>query len=490
MEKTNAVWDLKCVGDTLVVSANATGNVQIWNLETGTLQQTFNQHSADVLTLAVRVDQEADIFACGVDSKIVKISRQLSSQREWIPTGHIRPHKHDVYSLHLSSTGMLASGGVEGELVITNAHIFGKSEYVKHQAFPCMAQRFKLASNGEILLWERLSGISVWRISQASDDTVRKCPSEQASPESVSSTCSDQFSPFCLLDLKNNPPHNILSSCISSDGSSIAVSNAYNVWVYTFDEFKCELSLIKKLPHPSHFMLFISNRQKLLLATTTEGLMEATFDESGHYTMNTILDNVIVKELVLSADGHYVGVLTSSWRILLLDIDCSVCVAKLPVFETLPVVMTLNASKNEIVVFVGGNCRSVYVYNIESRDLYCVGKVRSSKNEYFQGRAKLSHPLSILSIPFEQDLFSVYDNDCVMLFRLKVPDSTSVKAKKVLSAQQNILPVQLIKSASFVVFVGIFSSCTKQHGLVIVEKSQSSILHTLPPTFYRKRFGV
>ena len=486
IEKTNPVWDVKFIGDTSIVSANSVGKVQIWDFKTGTLQNTFSQHSADVLALAVQDRQGANVvFSSGVDSAIVKLCKESGERSMWIPTGKIRPHQHDVFSLHLSSNGMLASGGVEGELVITNtSQLFSNSGYVKYQPFPCMSRHFKIAKAGGILLCQGISSIHLWRISN--------CISEPCGLDNSDEMDSaEKCAPRCLLELKNNPPRNLLSSCISTDGSTIAISDTYEVWVYKFIELGRKASLISNFPYPSFSMLFTPNQQSFILATTTEGLKIVTFDEGGHYAIDALSNDTTFKELVISSDGYYLAALTEHWRIFLFDVRSSTCISKLPKFEALPTVMHFNPSKPELVVFAGGQCRKAFVYHLEKNDLHCLGRIRGTKNEYFQGRAKLSHPLSIAPITFERNLFCVYDNDCVMLFRTENKRGAVDQHSNV--QYDNPVPVQLVKTASLVIFVGVFDNqdkTSKHRGLILVERSQRALLQSLPPTLYRKRFGI
>ena len=506
-EKASAVWDVKFISDSLLVSANSVGKVHIWDFYTSTLQSVFSLHAADVLTLAVQERGDANcVFASGVDSVILQLSRvpsvpnKCKNQVKWIPSGQIRPHQHDVFSMHISPTGLLASGGIEGDLVITKTSSFNKCGFVKYQPFPCMSRHFKLAKSGDVLLCQDISTIRLWQFSPSSSGmpgVVSQCREQEAmNMTSALPQCdSKKSTPTCLLELRSKPPHNILSSAISPDAKKIAVSNSFEVWVYAFNNLKFELSLISHFFHPSSFMLFTPDQRNLLLATTTEGLKSVTCEEMDKIIVDTI-SNVAIKEFELSADGQYLAALTKSWKVHVFDLGKGTSFAKLPAFPALPIAMTFNPSTPEIVVFSGGECRQVFVYHLENLKLDCLGELRKElKNNDFQGRTKLSHPLSILPIMSERNLFSVYDNDCVMLFRLntKCAQSTIPCATKKRLCQERTISVQLIKTASPVVFIGIYYKylAEKQKPtMILVERSQRSLLQTLPPTLYRKRFGV
>lgn len=543
-QRSTLVWDVKFIDESSIITANSLGKVQVWNFEHGTLANTFNQHSADVLTLTVQMggSGNATVFASGVDSKIIKLCKVSAGEDDgtegkewkWILSGQIRPHQHDVSSLDISPTGMLASGGNEGELVITNAYQFSKSAYVRHQPFPCMARHFKLAEKGSLLLHQDISTLSMWHISKlcmssstilnscANIETKRMKISDIGSsldcPNSHTDLSVEKPTPHCLLELKAKPPHNILSSTISDDGSLIAVSNVYEMWIYRFNIVTLRLLLVANLPYPSFAMLFISNRCELLSATIKEGLKRVTFDKHNRIKVDPALDGVRqksmqqIKHFELSADGQYLAVITGSWRVTLFNVVTGTLMVELPKLQSLPVVCTFNPARPELLLFAGGESREVFVYNVTDDSLRCLGRVRMGiKGDIYEGRTKFSHPLAILPIAFEDNLFAVYDNDCTMMFRL-TSDSTRSPAKPPIGKcaekpqlPDNRLPAQLIKSTSLVLFVGTFNHSFKPkcsqamvcgtgreegQGLVIVERSWKDILQALPPILYRKRFGT
>ena len=531
-QRSTLVWDVKFVDEFLIVSASSLGKVQVWDFKHGTQQSTFRQHSADVLTLAVVEGREGGgkgkggdttVFASGVDSKVVKLSKIMqegdkegdNTRWKWVFSGQIRRHTHDVRSLAVSPTGMLASGGADGDLVITNPANFHMSSCVRYQPFPCMARHFKLAEKGSVMLYQSMSSLNLWDIANHSLSTTTSATSSPEEPTSLH-----------LLELKAKPPHNILSSAISENGGLVAVSNAYEMWVYRFDRKTLRVTLVANLPLPSFAMLFVPARPELILATTNEGVKRVTIDTHSRASVEPLIKGVPkknaaqVNKIDLSADGQYVATISSRWRINVYDVATGSLVTKLPKFQSLPIVCTFNPSQPELLLFAGGESREVFVYNIAEDSLQCLGKVRRGSNELYEGRTKFSHPLAIMPISFEKNLFAVYDNDCAMMFRL-AEDSVQTPAKhssgkprKRLRSREDPLPAQVINSAPFILFVGAFNcastvvdkmgkngtpsaerrqrenSAGRERGLVVVERSLEDVLKTLPPTLLRKRFGT
>ena len=531
-EKSTLVWDVKFINESSIVTASSLGNVQVWDFKHGTLQNTFSHHSADVLTLTVQTTDGGDaaVFASGVDSKVIQMSRisaagddaSEASEWKWVLSGQSRLHHHDVFTLHISPTGMLASGGMEGELVITDTSNRSKPEYVRYQPFPCMARQFKVAQNGGVLMYQGISAISVWRISTRSHLTSsdftqpndgikrrKKSCTIQVGPDQSATEADlsmEQPTPLCLLDLKAKSPHNILSSAISRDGSLIAVSNAFEMWIYRFNVTLLRLSLVSNLRHPSFCMVFSPSQRELFIASTTEGLKQITIGTRDHATADSafIHKKNAIKHIELSDDGRYLAAINSRWRVTVYDALTGTLVAKLPKLHQLPLVLTFNPSKEELLLFAGGESREVFVYHLTDDSFRCLGRVRTGvKGEVYEGRTKFSHPLAILPVLFEENVFAVYDNDCAMMFRLtsdtaKSPATpVSGKPAKKRRSDDKKLPVQLIKSASLVLFVGSFSHSLEKEsnsqfkaGLLLVERSWKDVLQALPPTLYRKRFGT
>lgn len=535
-EKSTLVWDVKFIDNSSMVTADSLGKVQVWDCKYGTLESTFNHHLADVLTLTVQAGENGNInvFASGVDSKIVKMSRISTETEEeskgtewkWILSGQNRPHQHDVSSLDVSSTGLLASGGIEGQLVITSCNHFSQSTYIKQQPFPCMARHLKVAEKGNMLLYQDVSAVSIWHVSEPclAHSSMTNTKKREASHKNMSSfdfnTSVEKHAPLCLLQLKAKPPHNILSSAISEDGTLMAVSNCDEMWIYGFNAQTLQLRLLANLHDPSFAMCFMPSQQEILLATIHDGLKRVTFDACGHIEAGLVLKDMKksieqIKHFELSADGQLLAAITWRWRVLVVDLVTGSLIAKLPKLQSLPLVCTFNPVKPELLIFAGGESRELFVYSVADDCLRCFGRVRKGgKGEVYEGRTKFSHPIAIIPISFEEGLFAVYDNDCAIMFRLtsnSVQDlaKPSQKPQKRSRPHDTHLPAQLIKSASLVLFVGVFSASHQKEkkncqsteteieagtenkqGLIIVERCWRDVLQALPPTLYRKRFGT
>eukprot|EP01041_Mallomonas_annulata_P004727 gene4727-9388_t len=161
------IWSLVVLSDSTIVTGDSRGHVQFWDGQVGVLIATIQQHTAEVLALAVSPD-ETSIFASGTDSRVTcmrKVSIPHSelvnnntnehshshspADNQWVHTTAQRPHSHDVYTLAIisnnynykqkdgktstttSSTsndnqGRLLSGGLDCKLCVYSLEGFGQ----------------------------------------------------------------------------------------------------------------------------------------------------------------------------------------------------------------------------------------------------------------------------------------------------------------------------------------------------------------------------
>ena len=117
------IWTMQIVNDNAkdrtLVTGNSLGQVQFWNTQTGTLQQSFTQteYKADVLQISVSADQNK-VFATGVDSRVICLERPTSAgfvdpndERVWKWTTAQRPHTHDVKAMTIVNVPLTTTNG-------------------------------------------------------------------------------------------------------------------------------------------------------------------------------------------------------------------------------------------------------------------------------------------------------------------------------------------------------------------------------------------
>lgn len=120
-----------------IISGDSTGSVKVWDLNTYTLLQSFNNHEADVLCITNDATEEK-VFTAGVDRKIhqYNLVNANSNKSKWIHSYNRLLHSNDVRSMDVYESkgyNFLVSGGVEKSIVIQSINLFHDGKYRKLQ---------------------------------------------------------------------------------------------------------------------------------------------------------------------------------------------------------------------------------------------------------------------------------------------------------------------------------------------------------------------
>lgn len=195
------IWCLKSLRDGTLVSGDSLGNIHFWDGALGTLKQSFSVHEADILALEAGPMGET-VFASGVDSKLVCLKRQPSSQQQqkqqhqhqrveasngtWVATASNRAHSHDVRALALvrKSSGrqeggggrqsyLLVSGGEDTKLCTYSVNAFARMRprYIAPYPYHPLAS---LASRhpARLLLMQHDRKLHLWALGATKDETA------------------------------------------------------------------------------------------------------------------------------------------------------------------------------------------------------------------------------------------------------------------------------------------------------------------------------
>ena len=516
--RSTLVWDLKYLSNGTIVSADSLGKVQLWNGKHGTLQQSFQLHLADVLTLAVS-EEEDTIYASGVDHKVVRLQRVKSKGNSWVKSGEVRQHTHDVRSIALSNTGLIASGGLDTQLILCPTESFEIDSCVRYLPFSDSSKRFAIASKANVLMLQTNMSLKFWQLHKGEESTPRllngggmdsgaedQPVSSQSNPEDhvsvvekISSVPSLPAStngfPINFLEIKTRGPLHILSSAISPDGNLVAMSNIDQMWLYRIcrsagPKIRC----LRSENLPSYKMAFTPDGSTLVLATINGGIKVARMDfKDDGCTFDVHLlesqkgsSKYPVTDFQISPCGVHLATSSSRKRISIYNLKSGQLWSKLPKLEGQPILFSFSPSKPQLVVF-SGHDKEVFSYNVENERLSSLGTISLSRK--YDGRTKLANPNGLISIA---DLFAVYDNDCIVLVRCNETNETfsertvAGKKRKNRSYDSNALPYQLVLSYHMVLFVSPLS----EGGVVVVEQPWNEVMKKLPPVLNRDRYGT
>ena len=541
------IWGVKFLSDSTIVSADSLGKVQLWNGKHGTLIQSFHLHLADVLTLAVSADED-EIYSSGVDAKVLCIRKAKSKGSRWVKSGEVQAHSHDVRALALSSNGSLASGGVDTQLIVCPTDSFNVDSCKKYHPFPDSSRFFSVAPKANVLMLQSSSSLKFWQLSaqhrmeksstqtasnsakststhlqlngdidsevESSTSEASKTPtsSSRYPIATVSSTLQEKHPflhctngmPVNFLEIKCKDPGLILSSALSSDASHVALSTVDHLWLYSVEHQSLTAGCVKQANLPCYKMSFTADGQTLILATVDQGVKIVDISDHGNVDFEASRCLSIGKEksddvspprhpvvdFELNSDCSMIATISSHRRIYLCNLQTGELLRKLPRLGNQPIAFSFHPSKHALILFVGGSEREMYSYDISSDHLLLVGRLQMDRK--YNGRSKLSHPNGMLALQPKSDLFAVYDNDCIILIRCKIPEvskksqATSSRKRKLKSYKGEPLNYQLVLSYQLVLFA---SSLTKNE-LVVVERPWDEVLNRLPPTLVRNRYGT
>ena len=548
--RSTLVWDVKFLSDSTIVSADSLGKVQLWNGKHGTLSQSFHRHLADVLTLAISAGED-EIYSSGVDAKILCIRKAKSKGSKWVKSGEARPHTHDVRALAISSSGLLASGGVDTQLIVCPTDSFDVDSCTKYHPFPDSSRFFSVAPKANVLMLQSGSSLKFWQLSaqhragnggtptmstsaastshlhlnggidseaesSTSEGSKNRAKSSRDSVATVSSTFQEEHPflhctngmPVNFLEIKCKDPGFIFSSALSSDASLVALSTVDRLWLYGVEHRSLSASCIKHANLPCYKVSFTADGQTLILATVDQGVKIVDISDRGNVAFEASPSLSIGKrnsddaspprhpvvDFELNSDCSMIATISSHRRIYLCNLQTGEVLRKLPRLGNQPIACSFHPSKRALVLFAGGSEREMYSYDISGDHLHLIGNLQMDRK--YSGRSKLSHPNGMISLQQpKSDLFAVYDNDCIILIRCKVPEAsssskksqaTSSRKRKLTSYRGEPLNYQLILSYQLV----LFASSLTNNELVVVERPWSEVLNGLPPTLMRNRYGT
>ncbi len=511
--RSTLVWDLKFLRDSTIVSCDSTGKVQFWNSVQGTLIHSHTAHSADVLCLAVS-SEENEVYSAGVDQKIVCLKR-VSDKSKWLYCDSLRAHSHDIRGLAVSGNGLLASGGVDTELLTCLTSNLNIKAVNRQHPLSDSSRFFSVATAANVLVHQSNKSLRFWQLSvqhrlessSASATESTSVGSEgrgDLSPEtSVSSigevTLHDANPsplPHCtngvpknFLEIKCKEPRHILSSAVSADAVCVALSTIDHLWIYRIDHKNLHVSCVRDVSTPCYKMAFSPNGEHVVLATIDDGVKivdTANFDVENALTVHAKAKPITC--FVISPNSKMVALANNSKRITICDTVSGDVLCKVPRLDPGPMLFTFSESCNNLVVFTGAE-KQLYLFHVAEKHLKVVGHVPLDRK--YDGRSKLLCPNGLVQVPQREDLFAVYDNDCIVLVReshaKETPPEKSTKKRKERSFEGQPLRLRFITSnRGAVLFVAPFSG----RELVVVERSWSDALDKLPPALARNQYGT
>ena len=163
------VWSIKCLSDGTIVSGDSTGTVTFWDAKHHSRFQRITSHRADILALAVSIDDET-VMSGGMDRRTTLYRRTAGStpkeKRRWVEVSHQRMHKHDVKAMATfegEKLSIMISGGLDTLPVVVPIREFGK-EYQRALSNLPHEPHLRSSPKRRLLMswWDR--EVNIWKI--------------------------------------------------------------------------------------------------------------------------------------------------------------------------------------------------------------------------------------------------------------------------------------------------------------------------------------
>ncbi|ORX63923.1 WD40 repeat-like protein [Basidiobolus meristosporus CBS 931.73] len=413
------VWAVKILKNGCIVSGDSLGHVKFWDGEMGTMIQSFNAHSADILCVVAN-EEGNTVFTSGVDRKVIQfrlvenanytpVSRKKKdsssaeapkSEMKWILAGTRRYHSHDVKALALDESrpvNALVSGGVDVQLVVCPAAEFPNMNQWRLPYFP-QKPLISMSKAKRLLMCRFPNSIRVWKLGKAAP------PMQPYGNLEIGTDLGLIENLESLLEIKLKDENHIIASAISEDGQWIAVSDIYNIKLFRLTENPSNPSVvkiqkIKSFPSEAvtsrlnpykgaHHILFTPDSSKLVIATTDSyikiidlsewenGSFEILRTFGQHHGDGMMTDDEAqndddrvgtISSLSVSADGQWLASGDLFNRIFVYNLDALQYHCTLPKFSSVHTGLYFHSYSPTLVVPLSSN--EFYLYDIEAKRL-------------------------------------------------------------------------------------------------------------------------
>lgn len=465
--KDTVVWDLKCLDNDNMVTALSTGKLQIFDSKLGTLKQSFELCAADILTLAVSVNEKM-LFASGIDQRVFKLE-WVEASGQYVVSESVLVHSHDVRALAISSSDQLVSGGVDTQLVLYSQQQFGMKRLATvFPPFPHHHHHYQLIRN--ILVVQQLKSLQFWKLQEVPESTDVKCSPYHPVPQ-------------YLLRLKSPNEDHIECFTVSGDAKLCAAATDNVIWIYQLflDDGKV-ISLAKLDYHACRMTFMIQNR---LLLCSVEGHIDMA--EGNDYSEKSQVSTKCELPFLVSTscDGNRVALCYINQTGFVVCPNDNKLVNNIP---KLPSVVTAADFLSDNIVLC-----------CASHEIFCYDLANDQLKQWINTRA--SSPLRgpIVGIFFTQapkSLMVIYSHHNLLLtshqiFRQAKPSKIGTKRKLSTTQAQALSWSDLTVHSPVKCERVLYASSVDTKGdLCVVEKPWEDILSHLPPALVRHKYAA
>ena len=461
--RDTVVWDLKYLSGDCIVSALSTGKLQIFNGKLGTLKQSFELSTADILTVAVSINEKT-LFGSGIDQKVFKLE-WVASSNQFVVSESVLVHSHDVRALAMSPSGQLVSGGVDTQLVLYSQEHFGtKGLSTVFPPFPHHHHHYQLV--GKFLVVQQLKSLQFWRL--------------QTVPENVDTKSSPYHpTPQYILQIKTPNEEHIRCFTVNSDGRLCAVATGNVVWIYQLCLKDSKVTSLATLAYHAYRIKFIS--QEKLFLCSTEGTIDIAEGTDYSKQLQVMKSTKSKLPFLISAnhDGDRIIVCYIGQPGLAVCLNDNKLVKSIPRLSS--VVTAVNFISNNIVLCCA------------SHEIFCYDLTNDHLKQWVNADA--SSPLRgpiigafFISLP--KSLMLLYSHHDLVLIDHHVLQKVTAGTKRKLGFQAVAwcdLTVHTPMKCTHVLYASLVNT---KGDLCVVEKPWEDVLSSLPPALLRYKYGA
>ena len=499
-KKETIIWCLAVTDDNIIVSGDSRGCLSFWDPHIGTLIESHESHTADIL--AVTLSQDMNIVYCaGVDPVVrsfCKITMKSTGRAQWVKGIERRLHAHDVRAL-VDADGKLYSAGVDGYLAQSSYPPKILVKYPPLLQMPCAI----VCRKSRCILLRYTNFLELWRLGSPA-----KVP-----PESIRPGMFHQLEeePIKLLQLKTKRDENIISCAINKDAKTIVYSTNSHIRVFNFDVVEGDAQLSRNDTDITatriQRMLFSPNG-KLFATINNDGkkntvtLYKVEKKHLRHLgSFHTNKESIVNVGLAcFSPDSKYIVCADRQGSIAVYNVSETVSTDTpvawlLPKYSYPPTAMAVQKDTLNLVVVYSDH--KIVEYNILQRQYTKFSNNLQSRLPK-QWLARSFPITNIIFDPRNDDIIIMHDDSTVYVINksnelpekeAKIPrrengDFTE-DSNSVLSSQSQ-QAFQVLKKYKHLVYLDWLND----EEMVAVEVNPISLTEKLPPTLKQKWFGM
>ncbi|XP_060818958.1 U3 small nucleolar RNA-associated protein 4 homolog [Bombus pascuorum] len=497
-KKETIIWCLAVTDDNIIISGDSRGYLSFWDPHMGTLIESHESHTADVLAVTLSHDMNI-VYCAGVDPVVrsfCKIIMKSTGRPQWVKGIERRLHAHDVRAL-VEADGKLYSAGVDGYLAQSSYPPKILVKYPPLLQLPCAT----VCRKSRCILLRYTNFLELWRLGSST-----KVSSESIRPGMVHQL---EEEPIKLLQLKTKRDEHILSCAINKDAKTIVYSTDDHVRVFNFDVIEGDAQLsrndtdisatrIQKMLFSPNGKLFVTiNNDEKNCTITLYKVEKKHLRHLGFFYTNK--ESITSVGLVcFSPDSKFFVCADRQGRIAVYNVSDTTnsdgpVAWLLPKYSCPPTAMAIQQGTLNLVIVYSDH--KIIEYNILQRQY-----TKFSNN--LQSRLPkqwLARPFPITNIIFDprnENIIIMHDDSTVYVIdKLNEFSEKETKILKrengdttednnsVINSQQVF---QVLKKYKHLVYLDWLTD----EELVAVEVNPISLTEKLPPTLKQKWFGM